>query len=125
MADQLELKRAQQAREAHALGAGPKNILVHVQNDGSVDGRLEAALSLARAYSAHIECLHVTPIQAYIAFEGFGGVFVMNKAIDALEEREKALRARIEAKLGNEDVSWTYSHMTGDVASQLIGHGPD
>lgn len=123
MTEQLELDRAQAAaRDAHAVAAGPKNILVHVQNDETVDDRLEAALSLARAYRAHIECLHVTPIQAYVAYEDFGGVFVMNKVIDTLEEREKALRAKIEAKLANEDVSWTYSQVTGDVANQLIGH---
>ena len=123
MTDQLELERAQvTARGAHAVAAGPKTILVHAQNDGTVDARLEAALSLARAYSAHIECLHITPIQAYVAFDGFGGVFIMNKVIDALEEQEKALRAKIEAKLGNEDVSWNYVQVTGDVANQLIGH---
>ena len=122
MTDQLELERTPAARDTQALGAGPKTILVHVQDDETVDDRLEAALSLARAYRAHIECLHVTPIQAYVAYEGFGGVFVMNKVIDALEQQEKALRAKIEAKLANEDVSWTYSQATGDVANQLIGH---
>jgi nucleotide-binding universal stress UspA family protein len=123
MTDQLELQRANESsRDTHAAVAGPKNILVHVQNDETVDARLEAALSLARAYSAHIECLHVTPIQAYVAFDGFGGVFVMNKVIDALDEQEKALRTKIEARLGNEDVSWTYCQATGDVANQLVGH---
>ncbi|HEY0628752.1 MAG TPA: universal stress protein [Sphingomicrobium sp.] len=123
MTDQLALERTGEAAPAiHSLAAGPKNILVHVQNDGTVEDRLQAALSLARAYSAHIECLHVTPIQAYVAYEGFGGVFVMKKAIDALEEREKMLRADVEGRLANEDVSWTYTQVTGDVASQLIGH---
>jgi nucleotide-binding universal stress UspA family protein len=123
MMDQLELERVPEAvRDAAKLVAGPKSILVHVQDDETVEDRLEAALSLARAYSAHIECLHVTPIQAYVAYEGFGGVFVMNKVIDALEEQEKALRAKIEAKLASEDVSWSYAQATGDVANQLIGH---
>lgn len=123
MMDQLELERGLEAtNSAEAPSAGPKNILVHVQNDETIDDRLEAALALARAYSAHVECLHVTPIQAYVAFDGFGGAFVMNKVIDALEEQEKALRAKIEARLANEDVAWSYSQVTGDVANQLIGH---
>lgn len=122
MASQLELERAPDAGGAHRIDAGPRNILVHVQNDEAVGDRLEAALSLARAYSAHLEFLQVTPIQAYVAYEGFGGVFIMNKAIDALEEREKSLRANIEARLSKEDVSWSYSQVTGDVASQLVGH---
>lgn len=121
--DQMELERTPAgAKDAHALDDSPKTILIHVQNDETVDTRLETALALARAYSAHIECLHVTPIQAYVAFDSFGGVFVMNKVIDALEEQETALRAKIEAKLGNEDVSWNYAQVTGDIPNQLISH---
>lgn len=121
--DQMELERTPAgAKNAHALDDSPKTILIHVQNDETVDTRLETALALARAYSAHIECLHVTPIQAYVAFDSFGGVFVMNKVIDALEEQETALRAKIEAKLGNEDVSWNYAQVTGDIPNQLISH---
>lgn len=121
--DQMELERTPAgAKDAHALDDSPKTILIHVQNDETVNTRLETALALARAYSAHIECLHVTPIQAYVAFDSFGGVFVMNKVIDALEEQETALRAKIEAKLGNEDVSWNYAQVTGDIPNQLISH---
>ena len=121
--DQLELERETAAtKDAHAFDASPKTILVHVQNDETVDTRLEAALALARAYSAHLELLHITPIQAYVAFDSFGGVFVMNKVIDALDEQEKTLRERIEAKLGKEDISWNYEQVTGDVPNQLIGH---
>ncbi len=122
MSDQLELQRTTSAAPDRDALAGPKTILLHLQDDKSVDTRLEAALSLARTYSAHIQCLHVTPIQAYVAFEGFGGVFVMNKAIDAIEAQEHALRAKIETDLANEDVSWDYVHVTGDVSNQLVGH---
>lgn len=121
--DRVELAGMPATRmDARAVDASPKTILVHVQNDKTVDNRLESALSLARSFSAHVECLHVTPIQAYVAFDSFGGVFVMNKVIDALEEQEKALQARIEAKLGNEDVSWDYVQVSGDVANQLVSH---
>lgn len=121
--DQMELAKAPSAKkEVNALDSAPKTILVHVQNDKTIDGRLESALSLARAYSAHLECLHVTPIQAYVAYDGFGGVFVMDKVMDALDEQEKALRTKIEAKLGNEDVSWNYQEVTGDIPNQLISH---
>lgn len=121
--DQLELERAPTAAEdARAFDASPKTILVHVQNDETVDTRLEAALALARAYSAHLEFLHITPIQAYVAFEGFGGVFVMNQVIDALDEQETSLRAKFEAKLANEDVRWNYVQVTGDIPNQLVSH---
>jgi nucleotide-binding universal stress UspA family protein len=121
--DQMELAKAPSAKKVvDAVDSGPKTILVHVQNDETIDARLESALSLARAYSAHLECLHVTPIQAYVAYDGFGGVFVMDRVMDALDEQEKALRTKIEAKLGKEDVSWDYLAVTGDISNQLVSH---
>lgn len=119
--DQLELERASKtARDSQALDASPKTILVHVHDDDTLDARLESALSLARSFSAHVECMHVTPGQAYVAYDSFGGVFVMPEIIKAIEEQETALRSKIEGKLGREDVSWDYVQTTGDVASQLV-----
>ena len=102
--------------------AGVRTILLHVQNDESRDQRLETALSLARACSAHVECLHVTPIEAYVAFDSFGGVFVMNNVIKALDQEEAELRSAIEGRLRNEDVRWSYAQVTGNVAGQLVSH---
>jgi len=103
--------------------AGVKTILLHAQDDSSLDQRLEAAMSLARACEAHLTCLHVTPIEAYVAFDGFGGVFVMNDVIKALDEAEQRLRERIEQRLRSEDVAWDYVQVTGNVASQVIRNG--
>ena len=116
-----EQARIERPREAAAKQSNLKSILLHVQNDASLDGRVEAALSLARSAGAHLSCLHVTPIQAYVAFDTFGGVFVMKDVVDALEEQETTLRERIEGKLRKEDVSWDYEQVTGDVVSQIVG----
>lgn len=97
-----------------------KSILVHLQVDESVDERLEVALSLARAASAHLSCVHVTPIQAYVAFDSFGGVFVMDDVMKSIDEQAAQLGARIEAKLGSEDVSWDFEEVTADVPSSII-----
>ena len=70
-----------------------RSILVHVQDDRALVQRLEAALSLARACGAHLHCVHITPVEAYVAFDGFGGVFVMNDVITALDEGEDRIRA--------------------------------
>lgn len=119
--DQLELERASTvAKDSQALDASPKTILVHIHDDETLESRLESALSLARSFSAHVECMHVTPGQAYVAYDSFGGIFVMPDVIKAIEEGEAALRSKIENKLGHEDVSWDYVQVTGDVASQLI-----
>jgi len=110
--------------EASSSGspAGVKTILLHVQNDSSLAARQATALSLARACGAHLSCLHVTPIEAYVAFDSFGGLFVMNDVIKALDEEEQRLRQRVERDLGNEDVSWDYAHVTASVPTSLIRH---
>ncbi|MDV3256898.1 MAG: universal stress protein [Sphingomonas sp.] len=105
--------------EARA-NAGVKTILLHVQNDRALDQTLETALSLARACGAHLSCLHVTPIEAYVAFDGFGGVFVMNDVIKAIDEEEKLLGERLRAELDNEDVSWDYKQVTGNIPGQVV-----
>ena len=119
--DQLELDRpVARRKDALALDASPKTIVVHLQNDETLDSRLESALALARCYDAHVECLHITPGQAYVAYDSFGGVFVMAEVIQAIEEQEAALRTKVEAKLTREDVSWNYPQTTGEIATTLI-----
>jgi nucleotide-binding universal stress UspA family protein len=120
--DQEQLYRGEEATRATTdVDAGIKTILLHVQNDTALDRTLEAALSLARACEAHLTCLHVTPIQAYVAFDSFGGVFVMSDVFKAIEEEERLLKERLQVELSKEDVSWDYIQTTGDVPHQLIG----
>lgn len=120
--DQSQLDRIGEPKPAFSsnVQAGVKTILVHIQNDQSLDRTLETALSLGRACGAHLSCLHVTPIQAYVAFDSFGGVFVMSDVFKTIEEADARLDERLRAKLSNEDVSWDYSQVTGDVPNQLI-----
>ena len=118
--ESLVLDRRQELREPHLLSSTVKTILVHVQTDERVDGRIEAGLALARASSAHLSCIHVTPIQAYVAFDSFGGIFVMDDVIRSIDEQAAKLRSRIEKKLRNEDVSWDYEKITGDVVTSIV-----
>lgn len=106
---------------AKAPTAGVKSILLNVQNDAALVARIENALSIARGCGAHLSCVHVTPIEAYIAFDSFGGVFVMNSVIKALDEEEAALKLRVEEELRNEDVSWDYVQVTGNLIGQVVG----
>lgn len=108
--------------EAHRHPSGVKTILLHIQNDKSLEQRLETALSLARACEAHVSCLHITPIEAYVAFDSFGGIFVMNDVIKALDKEEERIREETQAQLLNEDVSWDYVQVTGNVPQQLVRH---
>jgi nucleotide-binding universal stress UspA family protein len=97
-----------------------KTILLYVQDDESVGSRIEAGLTLARASSAHLSCLHVTPIQAYVAFDKFGGIFVMNDVIKSIDERAAELQTRVQDELRSEDVTWDYEHYTGDIATSIV-----
>ena len=106
----------------HSVASGVKTILLHIQNDNSLGQGLETALSLARACGAHLSCLHVTAIEAYVAFDSFGGVFAMNDVIEALDKEEAELRSSVEEKLRNEDISWDYTQVTGNIAGQIVSH---
>jgi nucleotide-binding universal stress UspA family protein len=117
----LTMDRAEEFKVKSTPGsAGVKTILLHILDDEFHDQRIEAALSLARACSAHISCVHVTPFEAYVAYENFGGVFVMQDVMRKLDEHNADLEFRLKKRLGKEDVSWDYEHATGDVASVLL-----
>ena len=96
-----------------------KSILVHVQNDSLLVDRLETAMSLARSCRGHVSCLHVTPADAYVAFDAFGGVHVMADLIQAVEEQEAELRATVTAQFDREDVSWDYEQVSGPPVGSL------
>jgi hypothetical protein len=97
-----------------------KSIVLHVQDDSAVDERLHTAFSLARATQAHLHCVQVTPVEAYVSMKGFGGVFMIDKAIREVDEREAQLRAHIEGRLKCEDVSWDYEQVTGHPVRLMI-----
>jgi nucleotide-binding universal stress UspA family protein len=117
---QLFMDRPEQAETQADTASAPRTILLHVQDEPALDHRIEAALALARACSAHLSCIHVVPIQAYVAFDSFGGLFVMNDVIRNIDEQAATLRSRIEDKLRSEDVSWDYEELTGDVATSIV-----
>lgn len=123
MADQMQMEHrtTEQPLVSPKPQSGVKSILLHVQNDEGFDRTFETALSLARACGAHLECLHVTPIQAYVAFDTFGGVFAMGDVIKAIDDADAMLDSRIRSELAKEDVSWDYTQTTGDVPNQLVG----
>jgi nucleotide-binding universal stress UspA family protein len=97
-----------------------KSVLLHVQNDEDLDAKLQAALAIVRASNGHLSCLHVTPLNAYVAFDGFGGPFIMSGVLDALQENESKMRARIEGHLAHEDVSWDYAQVTGEPTHAIV-----
>ncbi|HYX45511.1 MAG TPA: universal stress protein [Sphingomicrobium sp.] len=101
-------------------GSGIKSILFHVHEDDTLMDRLQLVLSLARACSAHVHCLHVTPIEAYTVVDSFGGTFVNQEIVEAFEEQAAKLQKRIESSLQLEDVTWDYEEVTGALMPHLV-----
>lgn len=96
-----------------------KTILFHVHNDDQLQDRLQVALTLCRAFGAHLHLLHVVPLQAYTVVDAFG-TFVSSQIVEVLENEADKLRGLIEAELANEDVSWDYEEITGELMPHLI-----
>lgn len=98
---------------------GIKTILVHVQNDDGLGDRMQVALSLARAFGAHLHLLHVTPIEAYTVTDAFAA-YVNPSIVEVLEDEAAKLKGKIEQQLAKEDVSWDYEDITSSLMPHLI-----
>lgn len=109
--------------ERSAAAAGIKTILFHLIDDARWRPRLSGAIDLARTCGAHLSCVHITPANAYVAFDALGGVFVMSQVMKAIDERRDELTTLVEAVLDGEDISWDYADVTGDEAAALMRAG--
>jgi nucleotide-binding universal stress UspA family protein len=92
-----------------------RNILVQAANDTAMDARLETGLAVARALDAHLSLLHVTPVDAYVVMDPFGGSFLMADAVAKLHAEAKALEAKLTTKLTAEAVRWDWRAIDGPV----------
>ncbi|PEQ14031.1 hypothetical protein B2G71_05685 [Novosphingobium sp. PC22D] len=89
-----------------------KTILLLAHDDEGQEARLQVALDVTRALGGHLNCLDVIAPPVAIASDDYGGVLTAavmeNERLD-----ESANRARIEARLGKEDVAWSWHETTG------------
>lgn len=99
-----------------------KSVLLHIQQDDGLEARMQAALDLVRASGGHLTCLQVTPIQVYVAGDGFAGGYVFASTLEAVEKQDEALRNRLVERLAGEDVAWDYAAVTADPVQSLVRH---
>ena len=112
-ANELVMEQPAIRRGIDAEAAVPiKSILFVVHDDEGLEKRLQAALSLARACSAHVQLLQVIPLEAYSVVDTYGGTLVNGEIVGALEQQAAKVRGRLEDHLRNEDVSWSYEVTT-------------
>lgn len=121
MADSvLRMERHIALKEAESVPTNIKSILLHVQNDASLQSRLQTSLAIARATGAHLHCVQVTPVEAYVTMGSFGGMYALDRWIKKIDAQEERLRSELEARLRSEDVTWDYDQVAGYTATELI-----
>jgi nucleotide-binding universal stress UspA family protein len=116
----MEPKLLEPSTDGETIGGTLKSILFNVHDDDALEARLQAALTLARACGAHLQLLHVVPIDAYNALDTYGGTYISGQIVEALEEQSGRLRADIEDRLTKEDVSWSYTSVTSFIVAELL-----
>lgn len=83
-----------------------KNILLLVHEDDGQEARLQVALDIARAVGGHLECLEVRefPVMAFGAYAGGAEAL----AIAEIDRLQREFRIRLERRLAEEDVPWSF-----------------
>lgn len=83
-----------------------KNILLLVHEDDGQEARLQVALDTARAVGGHIECLEVRtfPAMAFGLYTGAAAACAIMK----IDRQQRAFRIRLEQRLAQQDVPWSF-----------------
>lgn len=95
-----------------------KNILLLVHDDDGQEARLQAALDLTRTLEGHLTCLDVAALPM-VAADYYAG---MGEAILLADERERESKNKValEARLMNEDVTWSWIDSSGPVSDCIL-----
>jgi nucleotide-binding universal stress UspA family protein len=96
-----------------------KAVLLYANEDSGLESRLQAALDVARAFDAHITCVQVTPFDAFIMGDPFGGVYALPTVLEAVRKVEIEHRTRLETRLRSEGVSWDWRRYDGSPAQMV------
>lgn len=94
-----------------------KNILLLVHDDAGQEARVQAALDLTRALSGHLNCLEA--IQLPVIVDGFGGTG-MAVLVEDERQREAANRAKLEPRLADEGISWSWTEAVGYLPDCIV-----
>lgn len=97
-----------------------KSILLHVYDDTGFEGRLQAALDLARAFEGHITCLHATPLEDYLAADPWVAARLPEEFSDKMKHLRLELQAKIEERLRLDGASWDWIHRDELMSTALI-----
>lgn len=96
-----------------------RSILLPVFTDDGFEGRLQTALALARQFNAHITCLQTLPDAGMMIGDLGGSALYYSRLIDEVQQAQSAHRGAIEARLGAEDVTWSWVQLGYDPAQTV------
>jgi nucleotide-binding universal stress UspA family protein len=97
-----------------------KTVLLYATEDNGMESRLQAALDVARAFESHLDCVQVTPFDAIIMGDPFGGVYALPNVVAAVQDAEDDHKARIEQRLQTEGASWDWLRYTGQPSQVVV-----
>ncbi|HVV99363.1 MAG TPA: universal stress protein [Planctomycetaceae bacterium] len=97
-----------------------RSILLHVDNDDCLEARFQAALDLARAFEGHLTCAQPIPYGVAASGDFYGTMAA--ELLTVLEDNADKFRTRVEARLGNEDIPWTWVQKLDAPEHLLLTH---
>ena len=77
LSDTIAAERVNRDAAAAARESNIKSVLFHVHENDRLEQRLQVALSIARACSAHLQLLNVVPVEAFTIVDTYGGNFII------------------------------------------------
>ncbi len=97
-----------------------KSAMLYATEDNGMESRLQVALDVSRAFESHLACVQVTPFDAVIMGDPFGGIYALPNIVAAVQDVEDEHRKRIEQRLQTEGASWDWSRFVGQPAQITV-----
>jgi nucleotide-binding universal stress UspA family protein len=94
-------------------------ILLPVFGDSAAEARTRAAVALARQMEGHLVALQTTPYEAYTGGKLWSAPLMMTEVVASIAKVEAETRARTEARLAQEAISWSFETTTGDFTREI------
>jgi nucleotide-binding universal stress UspA family protein len=99
-----------------------RSILLHIYEDAALEGRLQSAFDVARAFGAHLTCLHATPFEDYLALDPLVVAELPEEFSEKMKRRRLELQERIEERLKTEGMVWDWLHEDDLLSTALVRH---
>jgi nucleotide-binding universal stress UspA family protein len=97
-----------------------KSILLHIYDDTALEGRMQAAFDLARAFGGHLTCVHATPYEDYLAADPLVVAVLPEEFSKKMERRRLELQGRVEARIREEGFYWDWIHVDSLISDALV-----